>query len=91
MRELIVTMTHGEKLVVKADRVVRVDHQYLGLVLEHTPTVSDPDASAATVALFDRSRVAMVVCREHLVSEEKCEPLDPSHVVHHDPDSEIPF
>ena len=90
MREFIVTLTHGEKLTVKADRVVRIDHQYLGLVLEHTPTMADPDSSAATVALFDRSRVVMVVAREHLVSEEKCEPLDPMHVIG-DPNSEIPF
>ena len=85
MREFIVTLTHGEKLTVRADRVACTDHQYLGLVLES----SESESPAATVAIFERSRVAMVVSREHLVSQERCEPLDPAFVV--DQSSEIPF
>jgi hypothetical protein len=90
MREFIVTLNHGEKITVRADRVVRLDHQYLELVLDQEPTMADPDASGATVAMFERSRVAMVVAREHLVAEEKCEPLDPPHLVP-DAASDIPF
>jgi hypothetical protein len=72
MREFVVTLRCGVKFVVKAERVVLLDRQFLALV------VSRPDADAAegeTVALFDRGQVAAVVARDHLVSEERCEPL----------------
>ncbi len=77
MREFVVTLRCGLRFVVKADRVVRLDAQYLALVLDRTPTIGDAEGSADTVALFERSQVAVVVAREHLVSEEKCDPIPP--------------
>lgn len=70
MREFVVTLRCGLKFVVKAERVVLLDRQFLALVVPR-----DDDPNGETVALFDRSQVAAVVARDHLVSEEKCDPI----------------
>lgn len=72
MREFVVTLRCGVRFVVKAGRVVLLDRQFLALVVDR-PDSSDPNGD--TVALFDRNQVAAVVAREHLVSEERCDPI----------------
>jgi hypothetical protein len=72
MREFVVTLRCGLKFVVKAERVVLLDRQFLALVI---PREGEFDANGETVALFDRAQVAAVVARDHLVSEERCDPI----------------
>jgi len=84
--EFIVTLRSGLRLTVKADRMVIADQQSLALVLGRPVVGEDPLANA--VALFERGQVALVVAREHLVSEEKGEPMP--YVIGRD-DSGIPF
>ena len=72
MREFVVTLRCGLKFVVKAERVVLLDRQFLALVI---PREGDFDSNGETVALFDRNQVAAVVARDHLMSEEKCDPI----------------
>ena len=72
MREFVVTLRCGLKFVVKAERVVLLDRQFLALVV---PRDGESDANGEPVALFDRAQVAAVVARDHLVSEEKCDPI----------------
>ena len=74
MREFVVTLRCGVRFVVKASRVVLVDRQFLALVADRADANGD-DATADTVALFDRSQVAAVVAKENLVSEERCDPI----------------
>jgi hypothetical protein len=90
MREYVVTLRCGLKFVVKADRVVRLDHQYLALVVDRPPTIGDADGVGDIVAMFERNQAAVIVARNHLVSEEKCDPIGPES----DTDarhSDIPF
>jgi hypothetical protein len=72
MREFVVTLRCGLKFVVKAERVVLLDRQFLALVVNRD---GDTDGNGETVALFDRAQVAAVVARDHLVSEERCDPI----------------
>jgi hypothetical protein len=72
MSEFVVTLRCGVKFVVKAERIVLLDRQFLALVVNR-PDADDPNGE--TVALFDRGQVAAVVARDRLVSEERCEPL----------------
>jgi hypothetical protein len=72
MREFVVTLRCGLKFVVKAERVVLLDRQFLALV---TNRDGDADLNGEPVAMFDRSQVAAVVARDHLVSEERCDPI----------------
>lgn len=72
MHEFVVTLRCGLKFVVKAERVVLLDRQFLALVIARE---GDFDANGDTVALFERSQVAAVVARDHLVSEERCDPI----------------
>jgi len=78
MREFVVTLRCGLKFVVRADRVVLLDRQFLALVVA-LPADSDDEANGETVALFERAQVAAVVAKDHLVSEERCDPI-PSRV-----------
>jgi len=71
MREFVVTLRCGLKFVVKADRVVLLDRQFLALVVA-LPNDGD-EANGETVALFERAQVAAVVAKDHLVSEERCD------------------
>jgi hypothetical protein len=90
MRQFTVTLRSGHRVTVQADRVVRHDAQYIALILERPPSISDPSPQGDPVALFDSSEVVSVVSREHLISEEKGDPIEPSHVVRDD-GSSIPF
>jgi hypothetical protein len=87
MREFIVTLRCGVKFVVKAERVVLLDRQFLALAVSR-PEADDPNGD--TVALFDRSQVAAVVARDHLILEERGEPLV-GRFTDVDADDPIPF
>jgi hypothetical protein len=90
MREFVVTLRCGLKFVVKADKVVLLDRQFLSLVVTHPGSSGEPeDAIDETVALFERGQVAAVVARDHLVSEERCDPIPGRYVA--DDGSDIPF
>jgi hypothetical protein len=80
MREFVVTLRCGLKFVVKADRVVRLDHQYLALILDRPPAIGDADGPGDIVAMFERNQAAVVVARNNLVSEEKCDPIGPGEL-----------
>jgi len=73
MREFVVTLRCGLKFVVKADRVVLLDRQFLALVVALPGDGDEPNGE--TVALFERAQVAAVVAKDHLVSEERCDPI----------------
>jgi hypothetical protein len=73
MREFVVTLRCGLKFVVKADRVVLLDRQFLALVVALPDDGDEPNEE--TVALFERAQVAAVVAKDHLVSEERCDPI----------------
>ena len=90
MHEFVVTLRNGTRFTVKADRVVLDDPQYVALVHDRRPTIGDPNPLAGAVALFVRGEVAAVVSRDHLVGEEKVDPISP-HYVGGDPNSDIPF
>ena len=47
------------------------------------------ESDAETVALFERGQVAAVVAKDHLVSEERCDPIPARYGV--DDGSDIPF
>ena len=83
MREFVVTLRCGVKFVVKAEQVILLDRQFLALIVRRDGEDND------TVALFDRGQVAAVVARDHLVSEERGEPLDGRFVG--EVDDPIPF
>lgn len=90
MPEFVVTLRSGHRTTVRADRVVFQEdllggYQFLGLVVDQRPPGGEP--AAVTVALFDRKTIVSIVARDHLVSEEKVEPV---HVVGGSDDS-IPF
>lgn len=89
MREYIVTLRCGKRYTVKAERV-RSHADYLALVVAPEPAIGDLDPFDGVVALFEQRQVAVVVVRDHLISEEKCEPVDP-HFVASVPDTDIPF
>ena len=89
MREFLVTLRNGKRFTVKADRV-RGEPDYLALVVALPPAIGDLDPFEGVVALFDRRQVAVVVVRDHLVSEEQGEATDP-HYVADDRESDIPF
>ena len=72
MREFVVPLRCVLKFVVKAERVVLLDRKFLALVVNRD---GDADGNGETVALFDRAQVAAVVARDHLVSEERCDPI----------------
>lgn len=74
MRQFVVTLRCGLKFVVKADRVVLLDRQFLALVVAATGE-GESEAGGETVALFERVQVAAVVAKDHLISEERCEPI----------------
>jgi hypothetical protein len=90
VREFVVTLNNGMRYTVKADHVRR-EPNYLALVLAQPSTIGDLDPFESVVALFDTRQVAVVVARDHLVSEEKGQPVDPHFVAGDDPDSDIPF
>jgi hypothetical protein len=87
MREFAVTLRCGLKFVVKADRVVLLDRQFLALSTSLSDGAGEP--SGETVALFDRSQVTAVVAKDQLVSEEQTDPIPGRYVS--DPDDGIPF
>ena len=89
MREYLVTLRCGKKYTVKADRV-RSQADYLALVVTPQQGIGDLDPFDGVVALFEQKQVAVVVVRDHLIAEEKGDPIDP-HYVASDPDSDIPF
>jgi len=90
MHEFVVTLRCGLKFVVKADRVVLLDRQFLALVMTLPGGDNEPDTAGETVALFERAQVAAVVAKAHLVSEERCEPIAGPYGA--DPrDADIPF
>ena len=60
------------------------------LVVAPPPAIGDLDPFEGVVALFDRRQVAVVIVRDHLVSEEQVDAIDPHHVAD-DPGSDIPF
>ncbi|HJZ56911.1 MAG TPA: hypothetical protein VKE74_18220 [Gemmataceae bacterium] len=90
MREFAVTLRCGLKFVVKADRVVLMDRQFLALSTSPSGTDGEGEVSAETVALFDRSQVMAVVAKDHLVSEEQTDPI-PGRFSVEEPDDGIPF
>lgn len=73
MREFVVTLRCGLKFVVKADRVILLDRQFLALVTSRDDGEAEP--SGETVGMFDRGQVTAVVARDHLISEEQTEPI----------------
>jgi hypothetical protein len=89
VREFVVTLRNGKRFTVRADRVKR-ESDYIALVVASPPAIGDLDPFEGVVALFDRRQVAVVVVRDHLVSEEQVEALDP-HYAADDPGSDIPF
>ena len=88
MREFIVTLRSGRRYTVKAERLKR-DADYLAFVVAPPTSIGDLDPLEGAVALFDRREVAVVVARDHLVAEEKGEPIDPHYVA--DGGSDVPF
>jgi hypothetical protein len=84
MREFTVTLRCGLRYTVKADRVV-YNQQCLTLLLDPDPKSAEPE----TVALFDWAQVSVVVARDHLISEEKGDPIHVPHLV--DSRDSIPF
>jgi hypothetical protein len=89
MREFVVTLRCGLKFVVRADRVVLSDRQFLALVTTLAGADGEPEAAGETVALFERTQVAAVVAKDHLVSEERCDPIPGRYAA--DDGSDIPF
>lgn len=73
MREFVVTLRCGLKFVVKADRVILLDRQFLALVTNRDDGEAEP--SGETVGMFDRGQVTAVIARDHLISEEQTEPI----------------
>ncbi len=90
MREFVVTLRCGKRYTVKADRVVVHNSQYLALVIDRASTASNPDPEGDIISLFEREQVTVVVTREHLISEEKCDSIPGPYVVSND-DRPIPF
>jgi hypothetical protein len=89
MHEFVVTLRCGLKFVVKADRVALLDRQFLALVLTIPGGDGDPPTNGETVALFERAQVAAVIARDHLVSEERCDPIPGAYEM--DGRDDIPF
>ena len=89
MHEFVVTLRCGLKFVVKADRVVLLDRQFLALVLTLPGADGEPATNGETVALFERAQVAAVVAKGHLVSEERCDPIAGPYEI--DGRDDIPF
>jgi hypothetical protein len=89
MHEFVVTLRCGLKFVVRADRVVLLDRQFLALLLAQPGGEGEADTGGETVALFERAQVAAVVARGHLVSEERCDPIPGPYGA--DPRDDIPF
>lgn len=89
MNEFVVTLRCGLKFVVKANRVVLLDRQFLALVLTLPGADGEPAATGETVALFERGQVAAVVGKSHLVSEERCDPIAGPYEI--DGRDDIPF
>ncbi len=90
MREFVVTLRCGLKFVVKADRVVLLDRQFLALVTNLTAGDGESEPAGETVALFDRGQVTAAVAKDHLVSEEQTD-LIPGRFGGTGPDDDIPF
>jgi hypothetical protein len=89
MHEFVVTLRCGLKFVVKADRVVLLDRQFLALVLTLPGADGEAATNGETVALFERAQVAAVVAKDHLVSEERCDPIAGAYEI--DGRDDIPF
>ena len=94
MREFIVLLRSGVRYTVKADRVCVCDRMFMTFVVDpiHRRTEiageSDGeeigDAEIGTgdiVALFEPQQVFVVLSREHLVAEEKGEPILGPHII----------
>lgn len=82
MREFVVVLRSGVRYTVRAERIVW-EPPYLALVLSREPHGGD------TVAMFTQHEVAAVFAREHLVSEERGEPITNSNNLGND--DSIPF
>jgi hypothetical protein len=90
MPEFIVALRSGQRFTVKADRF-RFEGGYLALSVAPPPSVANNDPFAGVVGLFEKKQVLLVVTREHLVAEEKGEPIQSSQVVGVSDDDPIPF
>jgi hypothetical protein len=87
MREFVVTLQTGYRVTVRADRMVLPDYHansHLRLVVDGG---SAGDSTPLVVALFEGTAVASVVARDHLVSEDRVEPVQ----VIAKADGDIPF
>ena len=90
MREFVVTLRSGHRYTVKAERF-RCEAGHALFVATPEAAIGDLDPFAGVVALFDLREVAVVVARDHLVSQEQGEPIGAEYTVDSQPDSDIPF
>lgn len=88
MNEFVVALRNGLRFTMKAHRVVVADG-YLALVDDGAATAGSADPLDGAIGLFAKNEVALVFAKEHLLAEEKGDPIDPQYVV--GGHSDIPF
>lgn len=90
MPEYLVVLRSGQRFTVRADRF-RFESGYLTFTVNPPPSIANNDPFAGVVGLFEKKQVVLVVTREHLVAEEKGEPIPGPHMVGATDDDPIPF
>lgn len=87
MHQFVVAFRNGLRFTIKADRLLVADG-YLALIDDSAIPAVTADPFAGAIGLFTKNEVAVVFTQEHLVSEEKGEPIDPDYVIRQ---SDVPF
>ncbi len=90
MPEFMVAFRSGQRFTVKADRF-RFESGYLMFTVTPPPSVANSDPFAGVVGLFEKKQVVLIVTREHLIAEEKGEPIQGPYVIECEDDDPIPF
>ena len=90
MLAFIVTLRCGRRYTVRAEELRYTDGGGLELWGFPPATEAEPYPAKRIIALFNAHEVIAVVAKEHLVAEERGEPIAPPLVVGHGNDP-IPF
>ncbi len=80
MREFIVELNFGKRLVVRADRCVPRYEGTIDFLIDVAPSdeIGRYNEAPQTVAIFDRRQVMWIADKEHLLSEGKWSPTSGS-------------